>query len=279
MPRQTTLTGFFQPKRTQAARDGLCVEVDVDPPAKKLKPEIALDTPAPKAHHADENQDDGGVSPEQKKRIERNRAAAMGKRCTALAVKREEAARSSGEKLPLDQLLIEESWRDALRLEMSSPYFSSLEKFLAQEWSSGQTVFPRPGHIFRAYNSCSVERVRVVVIGQDPYHDVGQAMGLCFSVPKGVKIPSSLMNIYKELKGDVGLTHPGHGDLDRWATQGVMLLNTVLTVRAHQANSHQKRGWEAFTDATIRILSKRCSGLVFLLWGAKAQDKAKMIDR
>ncbi len=139
-------------------------------------------------------------------------------------------------------------------------------------------MFPPPGCIFRALNACRLADVRVVILGQDPYHDDGQACGLSFSVPKSQRVPSSLQNIYKELNADLQLPRPGHGDLERWAAQGVLLLNAVLTVRAHAANSHAKRGWEAFTDAVIRCVARRGGApVVFMLWGKTAQEKAKVV--
>ena len=172
----------------------------------------------------------------------------------------------------LDALLVEQTWRDILEGEFKKEYMSSLKSFLKREWNSGAKVFPTPGNIFRAFNTCPMERVKVVILGQDPYHDDGQAMGLSFSVPRGWKVPSSLQNIFKELGTDLGCTKPTHGDLDGWATQGVLMLNASLTVRAHQANSHSKKGWETFTDAAVRALAKNRSGLVFLL-GAKTRRK------
>lgn len=133
--------------------------------------------------------------------------------------------------------------------------------------------------MFRALNNTGLDRVKVVIIGQDPYHDVGQAMGLCFSVPHGIAVPSSLKNMYKEMRDDVGIQIPQHGNLESWADQGVFMLNTVLTVRAHQANSHAKRGWETFTDAAIATLSRNTTRVVFLLWGKQAQDKQSLIDK
>jgi len=149
-------------------------------------------------------------------------------------------------------------------------------QFLHDEWTKSP-IFPPAGCIFRALNSCRVSDVRVVILGQDPYHGERQAVGLSFSVPRGEQVPSSLGNIFKELNTDIGIPRPGHGDLERWAAQGVLLLNTVLTVRAHAANSHAKRGWEAFTDAVIRVVARQSTPVVFLLWGKSAQDKAQLV--
>ena len=177
-------------------------------------------------------------------------------------------------------LLKDEQWRGILSGEFKKPYWAKLETFLEQEQRANPgKIFPAKEHVFRAFDSCAMEDIKVVVMGQDPYHDVGQAMGLCFSVPKGIKVPSSLLNIYKELNSDLGCKVPTHGDLDKWAKQGVLLLNASLTVRAHAANSHSKKGWETFTDAAIREVSKKRTGLVFLLWGKNAQDKEKLISK
>ncbi|CEF99878.1 Uracil-DNA glycosylase-like [Ostreococcus tauri] len=176
-------------------------------------------------------------------------------------------------------LIKDESWLDVLRPEFAKPYWKTLEKFLESEEKASAKVFPPKELVFRAFDSCAMSGVKVVIIGQDPYHDVGQAMGLCFSVPKGVRVPSSLHNIYKELRTDLNCKIPQHGDLTQWAEQGVLLLNVSLTVRAHQANSHSKKGWENFTDAAIRELAKNRKGLVFLLWGKNAQDKEKLISK
>ena len=152
-------------------------------------------------------------------------------------------------------------------------------QFLHSEWSQqGVQVFPPAGCIFRALNSCRLADVRCVILGQDPYHGPGQAVGLSFSVPRGEPLPSSLGNIFKELNSDVGLPRPTHGDLERWAAQGVLMLNAVLTVRAHAANSHAKRGWEAFTDAVIGAVARQSAHpVVFLLWGKAAQEKAQLV--
>jgi len=175
----------------------------------------------------------------------------------------------------LADLLTEPSWRERLQSEFAQPYFSRLDAFLRTEPPS--KVFPPRPSVFRAFEACPFDRVRVVLLGQDPYHARGQAVGLCFAVPRGVAIPSSLQNIYKEIQADVGCPRPRHGDLGKWAAQGVFLLNTSLTVREGQAGSHAKRGWEEFTDAAIRALSQQRSGLVFLLWGKHAQGKLKLI--
>lgn len=173
---------------------------------------------------------------------------------------------------------IEESWKQALASEFKQPYFAALKSFLVAEKKAGQTIFPPGKWIFNAFNSTPLDKAKVVIIGQDPYHGPGQAHGLCFSVQKGVATPPSLKNMYKELNTDLGLPIPSHGNLQHWADQGVLLLNAILTVRAHQAASHRNKGWETFTDAAIRKLNSERENLVFLLWGGFAKKKASMID-
>lgn len=173
---------------------------------------------------------------------------------------------------------IEESWRKVLQPEFDKPYFELLTDFVRHEYQTTR-CFPPAGLIFNAFDSCPFDRVRVVIIGQDPYHDDGQAHGLCFSVNDGVKIPPSLENIYKELNRDLGKPIPQSGNLQRWADQGVLLLNATLTVRAHQAGSHQNKGWEEVTDAAIRALNEQREHLVFMLWGSYAQRKGQFINR
>jgi len=172
---------------------------------------------------------------------------------------------------------ISNDWLEPLAEEFKKPYYKELYTKVKEEYGSHQ-VFPAANDIFSAYELTELSRVKVVILGQDPYHDVGQAHGLCFSVKPGVQIPPSLVNIYQELRDDLGLKVPNNGYLEKWARQGVLLLNTVLTVRAHQANSHRGIGWEKFTDATIRILNKQDRPIVFLLWGKPAQSKMAMLD-
>ena len=155
---------------------------------------------------------------------------------------------------------------------------ASLKQFLLDEKKAGKQIFPRADHWFHALDSTPLEDVRVVILGQDPYHGPGQAHGLCFSVQPGVKTPPSLVNIYKELEDDLGVARANHGNLQAWAKQGVLLLNAVLTVEAHQAGSHQGKGWEKFTDAIIELVNKRAEPVVFILWGTYAQKKANFID-
>lgn len=176
------------------------------------------------------------------------------------------------------QVKIEESWRSRLQSEFDAPYFEKLTNFVRQEYQQCR-IFPPGRLIFNAFNLCPFDKTKVVIIGQDPYHELGQAQGLSFSVPEGVRIPPSLINIYKEIQDDLGVPMNPSGDLTRWAQQGVLLLNATLTVREGHAGSHQGHGWEQFTDAVIRVLSKERTGLVFILWGSYAQSKAYMIDQ
>ncbi len=172
---------------------------------------------------------------------------------------------------------IEASWAEILKQEFDKEYFQTLTKFVKQEYSLN-TCYPPGQQIFNAFNHCPIGDVKVVIIGQDPYHGVGQANGLCFSVNDGMAHPPSLVNIFKELESDLGKPYPKSGNLEPWADQGVLLLNATLTVRAHQAGSHQKKGWEVFTDNVIKKISAEKDGVVFLLWGGFAKQKQKLID-
>jgi uracil-DNA glycosylase len=172
---------------------------------------------------------------------------------------------------------IESGWKEALKNEFIKPYFVELTDFVKAEYSN-YTCYPKGKNIFAAFDSCALDTLKVVVIGQDPYHGVGQANGLCFSVHKGIAHPPSLRNIFKELETDIGKTYPVSGDLSHWASQGVLLINATLTVRAHQAGSHQRKGWEIFTDAVIKYISDNKENIVFLLWGGYAKNKGKHID-
>ena len=173
--------------------------------------------------------------------------------------------------------LIESGWNDKLMKEFKSDYFFSLKAFLKDE-KRKHVIYPPGNKIFEAFNLASFNEVKVVILGQDPYHGKGQAHGLCFSVPKGVPVPPSLGNIYKEISNDMDLPVPLHGNLESWAKQGVLLLNATLTVRAHKPGSHQNKGWETFTDAAMSALSEHHIGLVFLLWGNYAKSKERLID-
>lgn len=173
---------------------------------------------------------------------------------------------------------IDPSWKEILKEEFGKDYFVKLAEFVKSEYTHG-VVYPPPKDIFRAFNLCPFNKVKVVILGQDPYHGAGQANGLCFAVGAGVSLPPSLQNIFKELESDIGPLKNKTGDLERWATQGVLLLNATLTVRARTAGSHQAKGWEEFTDAVVRALSERREHLVFILWGNYAKQKGAHIDR
>ena len=179
----------------------------------------------------------------------------------------------------LESLFTEKTWLDVFaENEFQKSYFKQLSAFLSNEFKT-QKVFPPKEHIFRCFNTLPIDKVKVVILGQDPYHNYNQAMGLCFSVNKGIQTPGSLLNMYKELKSDLNCRIPTHGDLSKWQSQGILMLNTSLTVRAHNANSHSKKGWEQFTDKAIEELAKARKNIVFLLWGKNAQDKEKLIKR
>ncbi|CAL1371766.1 unnamed protein product [Linum trigynum] len=220
------------------------------------------------------------LSDDQKSRIEFNKLRAKSKRnlkhCSQLVSNcREEGVGY----VKLEELLVEKTWLEALPGELQKPYAKSLCGFLENEiLGRGVPIYPPQHLVFNALNTTPFDRIKVVIIGQDPYHGPGQAMGLSFSVPEGVKIPSSLVNIFKELKQDVGCPVPSHGNLEKWAIEGVLLLNAVLTVREHEANSHAKKGWEQFTDAVIKTISQKKEGVIFLLWGNFAQEKSRLID-
>ena len=172
---------------------------------------------------------------------------------------------------------IAESWKKHLKDEFEKDYFKELVQFVKTEYTNHK-VFPKGRRIFSSFDYCGFDELKVVIIGQDPYHGDGQANGLCFSVNDGIKMPPSLVNIFKEIKEDLNKDFPATGNLERWADQGVLLLNATLTVRAHSPGSHQNKGWEIFTDAVIRIISEKREGIVFLLWGAYAQRKGEIID-
>lgn len=174
---------------------------------------------------------------------------------------------------------IENSWKEVLAAEFEKDYFKRLTAFVREEYSGTTPIYPPARLIFNAFDHCPFDKVKVVILGQDPYHGAGQANGLCFSVNKGIAFPPSLMNIFKEIENDLGIPIPHDGDLTRWSDQGVLLLNATLTVRASQAGSHQRRGWEEFTDAAIRELATRRENIVFILWGSYAQKKGAFIDR
>ena len=172
---------------------------------------------------------------------------------------------------------IEQSWKEKLAPEFDKPYFSHLAQFVKTEYAT-QTVYPNGSRIFNAFDQTPFHRVKVVILGQDPYHEPGQAHGLCFSVNDGIPLPPSLQNIYKELQDDLGCVPPASGNLERWARQGVLLLNATLTVQAHRAGSHQNKGWEEFTDAVIHKIAEEKESIVFILWGSYAQKKGAFIN-
>ncbi len=175
------------------------------------------------------------------------------------------------------EVKIAQDWKDILAPEFEKPYFEELTAFVREEYAT-RRIYPRGSNIFRAFDKCPFEQLKVVIIGQDPYHGPGQAHGLCFSVADGVPFPPSLQNIFKEVQADTGAEIPTSGNLDRWAEQGVLLLNAVLTVREHEAASHAGRGWEQFTDAVVRAVAERKQGVVYMLWGSYAQRKGAIAD-
>ncbi|XP_019630164.1 PREDICTED: uncharacterized protein LOC109474315 [Branchiostoma belcheri] len=217
----------------------------------------------------------------------RKRKAPEESTSTAKAAKKNDSKRkdkttgaSSGGSLNLPSFLKDETWRDKLKEEFEKDYFSGIEESLSADYSKGEEIFPPKELIFNAFNLTPLDKVKVVLLGQDPYHDTDQAHGLSFSVRPGVKIPPSLKNIYKELSSDIpGFTAPEHGCLEKWAKEGVLLLNATLTVQAHKPNSHAKIGWQKFTDAAIKVVSDHTQGVVFLLWGGFAHKKEKLVDQ
>ncbi|KAG9442316.1 hypothetical protein H6P81_018170 [Aristolochia fimbriata] len=272
MATSRTLNEFFQPAKrlkSVAASEALM--------SKPLIPSASMSSPANKG--GDCGGVDSSITAEQKRRADFNKALAVARRNLRMCTEKVSKSRSEGENyVKLEELLVENTWLDLLPGELKKPYARNLCQFVEREMQGSVKIYPPQFLIFNALNSTPFSRVKVVIIGQDPYHGPGQAMGLSFSVPEGVKIPSSLVNIFKEIHKDVGCSIPSHGNLERWAVQGVLLLNTVLTVRHHQPNSHAKKGWETFTDAIIQTISQKKTGLVFLLWGNFAQQKAKLID-
>jgi uracil-DNA glycosylase len=177
------------------------------------------------------------------------------------------------------EVKLEDSWKAVLGPEFQNPYMSELRRFLIAEKEAGKRIFPKGSEYFRALDLTPLDEVKVVILGQDPYHGHGQAHGLCFSVQPGVRIPPSLVNIYKEMQTDLGIPPAKHGFLEHWARQGVLLLNSVLTVEEARAAAHQGKGWERFTDAVIRAVNEECEGVVFMLWGSYAQKKAAFVDQ
>ncbi|XP_068646142.1 uracil-DNA glycosylase, mitochondrial [Aristolochia californica] len=272
MASSRTLNEFFQPaKRLKsiAASESLST--------KPLIPSPRRSSTAYSGH--DSKGVESSITAEQKRRAEFNKTLAIAKRNLRICTEKVSKSRAEGlNYVKLEELLVENTWLELLPGELQKSYARNLCQFVEREMHGSVNIYPPQFLIFNAFNSTPFHSVKVVIIGQDPYHGPGQAMGLSFSVPEGVKIPSSLLNIFKEIQKDVGCSIPSHGNLERWAVQGVLLLNTVLTVRHHQPNSHTKKGWEMFTDATIRTISQKKTGVVFLLWGNFAQEKAKLID-
>jgi uracil-DNA glycosylase len=178
----------------------------------------------------------------------------------------------------MSDVQIEAGWKQALEDEFTKPYFPLIKQFIVEQKAKGKKVYPPGSLIFNAFNLTPFSRLKVVIIGQDPYHGAGQAHGLCFSVPRGIKPPPSLVNIFKEINTDLGIAPPNHGNLEKWAEQGVLLLNASLTVNEGEANSHAQCGWQTFTDAVIKKVSDEKSGIVFLLWGNFARAKKNLID-
>ncbi|XP_076952682.1 uracil-DNA glycosylase, mitochondrial-like [Bidens hawaiensis] len=258
---------------------------DFFPPSKrsKLAPAAAASSAVPESIDDDGTttvQPSSNLTAEQKRRIQLNQSLAKAKRNLKICAERVSNS-TSGKglgSLKLEELLVDETWLEAIPGEFDKPYAKILSEYVESEIQSSIPIYPPQHLIFNALNSTPFDQVKAVIIGQDPYHGPGQAMGLSFSVPQGIKIPSSLLNVYKELQQDLGCSIPSHGNLERWAIQGVLLLNAVLTVRQHQANSHAKKGWEQFTDSVIETISKKKTGIVFLLWGNYAQAKSRLID-
>ncbi|OVA04602.1 Uracil-DNA glycosylase [Macleaya cordata] len=265
-----TLTDFFNPAKRLKVSETLVPKSTISSLSKSGTSGSDDDN---------KNDDSSSLTIEQRSKIEFNKSLARAKRNLKICAEKFSKSKDEGMGfVKLEELLVEETWLEALSGELQKPYAKNLSMFVEREMSGSVPIYPPPHLIFNALNSTAFDRVKAVIIGQDPYHGPGQAMGLSFSVPEGIKVPSSLVNIFKELKQDLGCSIPSNGNLERWALQGVLLLNTVLTVRKHQANSHAKKGWEPFTDAVIRTISLRKSGVVFLLWGNFAQEKSKLID-
>ncbi|XP_024394831.1 uncharacterized protein [Physcomitrium patens] len=311
MTSQKSISSFFQaPKRLKVVEETAAsarskedsssdvtpteenddVSVEIAPPAEGKKKRKEREdneeqekpsTEVPELKDSVESQENAlpEMTLEQKQRMEANKAGARAKRNLKTCEEHVANAKEAGVAFPkFSLLLVDESWLEVLREELQKQYMDKLYRFVLEEASGKFPIYPPAAKVFNAFNTCPFNSVKVVILGQDPYHGPGQAMGLSFSVPEGIKIPSSLVNIFKEIKNDVGCPIPKHGNLEKWAYQGVLLLNTVLTVRDHQANSHAKKGWEMFTDAAIRALSQQRKGIVFILWGNSAQEKTRLIN-
>ncbi|KAG2701706.1 hypothetical protein I3843_06G052600 [Carya illinoinensis] len=277
-----TLMDFFKP--AAAAKR---IKLSSSSPDSAVCKSVTAHCHSESESHIDHSSEDDTtlINGHQKARMEFNRLLAKAKLNLKICSQKVYKAKAGegdgdGDYLKLAELLVEETWLEALPGELQKPYFLNLCRFLETEMCSGIRVpiYPPRHLIFNALNSTPFDTVKAVVLGQDPYHGPGQAMGLSFSVPEGMKLPSSLLNIFKELHQDLGCSVPSHGNLQKWAVQGVLLLNAVLTVRKHQANSHSKKGWEQFTDAVIKTISQKKQGVIFLLWGNSAQEKSRLID-
>ncbi|KAF5187929.1 Uracil-dna glycosylase [Thalictrum thalictroides] len=279
MASSKTLVDFFQPAKRMKLSETLIPKSNSSSLCKSSS-NNNTNTDADAAAITDSSSSSSSnLTIEQRTRMEFNKSLANAKRNLKLCSDRLSKAKVEGKGfVKLEELLVEETWLEALPAELQKPYAKNLSLFVEREMSGNVPIYPPAHLVFNALNTTPFDRVKAVIIGQDPYHGPGQAMGLSFSVPEGVKVPSSLVNIFKELQQDLGCSVPSHGNLERWALQGVLLLNTVLTVRSRQANSHAKKGWEPFTDAVIQSISLKKNGVIFLLWGNSAQEKSRLID-
>ncbi|PIA41589.1 hypothetical protein AQUCO_02200199v1 [Aquilegia coerulea] len=251
MASSKTLVDFFQPAKRMKLSETLIPKSNVSSLCKSSSNNEPNTDAA-----AITNSSSSNLTTEQRTRMEFNKSLANAKRNLKLCSDRISKAKEEGKGfVKLEELLVEETWLEALPAELQKPYTKNLSLFVEREMSGNVPIYPPAHLIFNALNTTPFDRVKTVIIGQDPYHGPGQAMGLSFSVPEGIKVPSSLVNIFKELKQDLGCSVPSHGNLERWALQGVLLLNTVLTVKSRQANSHAKKGWEPFTDVVIQSIS------------------------
>ncbi|KAL7644057.1 UNVERIFIED_CONTAM: hypothetical protein RMT77_004869 [Armadillidium vulgare] len=260
---QKTIKSFFKPLQTPEKIIFKKNDADTsinEPSLKKIK-----SSPNKKNEMECVSEEKSSLTQDQKLKMERNKLKALLiQQCKKTSILHESMGLG---------------WFEALRSEFSKPYFINLNSYVLSE-RSRYTIYPPPTQVFSWSNYCDIKNVKVVILGQDPYHGIGQAHGLCFSVQKGIPPPPSLINMYKELEKDIpGFKHPGHGYLVGWAKQGVLLLNACLTVRANNANSHKDQGWEKFTDAVIKAVSSQNSNVVFLLWGSYAQKKAAVVDK
>lgn len=277
---QKRLNSFFQvaPKKSKATEASTGDAADTQP-VDPTDPAVPSNTAPPPPPPQQQKQQPTEVQTHAMQLTQLQTLRARANKNHALCKQVINKAEANGTQPLLADLLIEPAWHALLSKELKAPYFSKdLQDFLAQEWSGTKPIFPPKQVIFRALNACPPQETKVVILGQDPYHNHNQAMGLSFSVPQGVQLPSSLRNIYKELKTDINCPIASHGNLEKWTHQGVLLLNACLTVRAHEAASHSKKGWEKFTDEVVRKLSRERTGIIFLLWGKFAQERGKAIE-